>query len=220
VSDTTSRLGDGGPELKGSLRVAAIACVAVHLVAMGLSASLMTPGTPLAPADDRVAWLAARPLGWSVGWAAWALSAFTLVFFLAAVAWRTDAPLARLGVVLAAAGSAVDILCDTCQVVLVPAIAAQDRALFPIVEHAVWAGGLVPANCFYSLGCLLATLACAGRVPRRTTALGAATFAGGMAMLAAGFTLHPTHMQVSSGATMVFFVAWVVDLSRGLRAAQ
>jgi hypothetical protein len=200
------------------VRRAAIACVVVHLVALGLSASLMTPGTPLAPPEDRVAWLAEGHLGWSIGWVAWMLSALTLVFFLAAVARNTDAPLARLAVVLAAAGAAVDLLCDTCQILLVPAIAAPDhRALFPIVEHVVWAGGLVPANGLYSIGCLLATIACADQVPRRTTALGIGTFAGGMAMLAAGFTFHPTHIQMSSGATMVVFCAWVVDLSRQLR---
>src|SRR5687767_6574757 len=88
--------------------------VGLHLVALGLAVVGLRPGTPLVPAAERAAYLAGRPLAWSLGWAAWMLCALALVAFLAALAHVIPRASAILGlaVTLAAAGAAIDLVCD------------------------------------------------------------------------------------------------------------
>jgi hypothetical protein len=60
--------------------------VGLHLLGLALAMTGMRPGTPLVPATERVAYLAERPLLWSLGWATWMLCALALVAFLGALA--------------------------------------------------------------------------------------------------------------------------------------
>jgi hypothetical protein len=197
--------------------------VALHLGGLAFAVAALRPGTPIVPPDDRVAYLAQRPLGWSLGWAAWMLCALALVAFLAVLARVVPEPSAALvpAVMLASAGAAVDLVCDTLYITVLPGLAAEGASpLFLTVERALGAAGAVVANGLYSVATLVATLALRARpqVPSFVRWLGYLTFAGGMLMVAAGFTGDPEHLQLATGATIVPYMAWTLGVARALRA--
>jgi len=197
--------------------------VGLHLLGLALAVTGMRPGTPLVPAAERAAYLAGRPLGWSLGWAAWMLCALALVAFLAALARAVPEAGAILGpaVMLAAAGAAIDLLCDTLYITVLPDLAQDGPGrLFLAVERALGAGGVVVANGLYSVAILLATIALRVRpsVPGRVRALGYATFAAGMLMVAAGFTGEPRQLALATGPTIACFMAWTLGVAGSLRA--
>ncbi|HSB60415.1 MAG TPA: hypothetical protein VLI67_01765 [Vicinamibacteria bacterium] len=204
-----------------ALAIAASLNVALHVLGLALALGHLRPGTPLVPLGSRLGYLAARPLGWSIGWAVWMLCALALVAFLAAVA--RDAPnraRAALAVTVAIAGAAVDLLCDTLQIVVLPQLAARaaaDATLFLAAERGLGAGGTVVANGLYSIAVLLMTLALPGRLPALGTVLGVATFLAGLGMVGAGFTGDPGQLEAATGATLGAFIAWTVAVTWSLR---
>jgi hypothetical protein len=203
------------------LTLAAWASVGLHVAGLALAVVGMRPGTPLVPAADRAAYLAGRPLAWSVGWAAWMLCALALVAFLAVLAQVVPQASAVLGmaVTLAAAGAAIDLTCDTLLITVLPALAVEGPTpLFLAAERALGAGGVVVANGLYSVAILLASLGlrAAPAVPSVVRALGYATFAAGMLMVAAGFTGDARQLEVATGLTIVPFLAWTLGVARSL----
>lgn len=197
--------------------------VGLHLVALVLAVVGLRPGTPLVPAGERVAYLAGRPLAWSLGWAAWMLCALVLVAFLAVLARVVTESAAVLGTatMLAAVGAGIDLVGDTLYITVLPGLAAGGPTpLFLAVERALGAAGVVVANGLYSIAVLLATLGLRRRpaVPALVRGLGYATFAAGMLMVAAGFTGDPRHLELATGATIVPFMAWTIGVARSLRA--
>jgi len=193
--------------------------VGLHLVALVLAVVGLRPGTPLVPAAERVAYLAERPVGWSLGWAAWMLCALALVAFLAVLARVVPSAIVSTATLLAAAGAAVDLVCDTLYITVLPTLAqGGPTPLFLAAERALGASGVVVANGLYSVAVLLATVGLGPRVPALVRGLGYATFAGGMLMVAAGFTGDPRHLELATGATIVPFLAWTLGVARSLRA--
>ena len=195
--------------------------VGLHVAGLALAVVGLRPGTPLVPAGDRVAYLAGRPLAWSLGWAAWMLCALALVAFLAALAQvvAERAAILGLGITLAAAGAAIDLTCDALYIIVLPGLAAGGPTpLFLAAERALGAGGVVVANGLYSVAILLATLGLRGRpdVPAVVRGLGYATFAAGMLMVAAGFTGDPRQLQLATGLTILPFIAWTLGVARSL----
>jgi hypothetical protein len=218
----TKRGGYGNASAMRPLTLTAWLNVGLHLGGLAFAVAALRPGTPLVPAAERVAYLAARPLGWSLGWAAWMLCALALVAFLAVLAHVVpEAPALGTAVMLASAGAAVDLVCDTLYITVLPGLAAGGPTpLFLTVERALGAGGVVVANGLYTVATLIATLDLRARpgVPAAVTWLGYATFAGGMLMVAAGFTGDPDHLQLATGAAIVPYMAWTVGVARSLRA--
>jgi hypothetical protein len=197
------------------------ASIGVHVVGLALAVVGMRPGTPLVPAGERAAYLAGRPLAWSLGWAAWMLCALALVAFLAVLAHVVPQASALLdvAVTLAATGAAIDLTCDTLFITVLPALAAEGATpLFLAVESGLGAGGVVVANGLYSVAILLASLGlrAAPAVPAVVRALGYATFAAGMLMVAAGFTGHARQLEIATGLTIVPFLAWTLGVARSL----
>ena len=205
------------------LTLAAGLSVGLHLGGLALAVAALRPGTPLVPPAERVAYLAERPLGWTLGWAAWMLCALALVAFLAVLAHVVpEAPtVLRTAVMLASAGAAVDLVCDTLYITVLPGLAAAGPTpLFLTVERALGAGGVVVANGLYTIATLLAALGLRARpeMPPVVTWLGYATFAGGMLMVAAGFTGDPRHLELATGAAILPYMAWTLGVARALRA--
>jgi hypothetical protein len=217
------RGGYGSPSAMRPLTLTAWLNVGLHLGALAFAVAGLRPGTPLAPPAERVEYLAGRPLGWTLGWAAWMLCALALVAFLAVLARVVPEASAVLGtaVMLACAGAAVDLACDTLYITLLPGLAADGPTrLFLTVERALGAAGVVVANGLYTVATLIATLALRARpeVPDVVTWLGYATFAGGMLMVTAGLTGDPRHLPLATGATIVPYMAWTLGVARSLRA--
>jgi hypothetical protein len=205
------------------LTLAAGLSVGLHLGGLALAVAALRPGTPLVPPAERVAYLAERPLGWTLGWAAWMLCALALVAFLAVLAHVVPeaSTVLRTAVMLASAGAAVDLVCDTLYITVLPGLAAGGPTpLFLTVERALGAGGVVVANGLYTIATLLAALGLRARpeMPPVVTWLGYATFAGGMLMVAAGFTGDPRHLELATGAAILPYMAWTLGVARALRA--
>jgi len=217
------REGYGSRSAMRLLTVAAWLNVGLHLAGLVLAVVGLRPGTPLVPTAERVAYLAGRPLAWSLAWATWMLCALALVAFLAVLAHRVPeaSALAGTAVTLAAAGAAIDLTCDTLYITVLPGLADGGATpLFLAVERALGGGGIVVANGLYSVATLLATLGLRARpdVPALVRGLGYATFAGGMLMVAAGFTGDPRHLQLATGATILPYMAWTLGVARSLPA--
>jgi hypothetical protein len=104
--------------------------VAVHLASLALTALAIKPGNPVTELSSRMIYLAGSPLGWTLGWGGWMLSALALIAFFAALAGRITlhTELARLSLVLAVAGAAIDLLCDMIQLSVLPMAAAGGDA--------------------------------------------------------------------------------------------
>lgn len=202
----------------GALRALAWINVATHLAGLAFAAAAIRPGTPAVPAAERAAYLAAQPLGWTLGWVTWMACALALVAFLAVVAAIRPSAAAQVAVALAAAGAAVDLICDAVYITLLPDLAiAGATPLFLAAERALAVAGQVVANGLYSIAVLLVTLE-VGRRNRLALVLGAATFAAGMALAGAGFSGDPTALAVSAGATILSFAGWTLAMSHALGA--
>jgi hypothetical protein len=199
--------------------------VLTHLVALLFAVIGMRPGTALAELSDRRAYLATWPPGWTLGWGVWMLCALLLVAFAAAVAHRLPErqPLAGLAALLAGAGAAVDLFCDSIQIAVLPTLAArQDESLFLAVERIAGAGGLVVANGLYALATLLLTFCLRGRagLGGLVAPSGYGCFLFGMILTAAGFTGDMLLAELSTGPTILLYCVWAVAVARSLEPGR
>ena len=198
--------------------------VVLHGLGLVFAAVALGPGSPLAPAAERTAYLAARPVGWSLGWATWMVCALALVVFLTALFPHLDPrkpEAAALAVVLSAAGAAVDLLCDTLFIVLLPTLARDGPTpLFLAFERTLGAGGAVVANGLYSISVLLA-VACMPRGAewRWARVLGVATGLAGLSLVAAGLTGVPSHLLATTPLTIVAFMGWTLAVARAVTSS-
>ena len=195
--------------------------VVLHGLGLVFAAVALGPGSPLAPLSERTAYLAERPWGWSFGWTTWMLCALALVAFLAALVPRLDPAkreAAALTVVLSAAGAAVDLLCDTLFIVLLPVLARDGPTpLFLAFERALGAGGAVVANGLYSLSVLLAVWCSPrGAAWRWARVFGIVTGLAGLSLVAAGFTGVPWHLVATTPLTIVAFMCWTLAVARAV----
>jgi hypothetical protein len=195
--------------------------VGVHLLALILSATVLAPGSPLMGLDERVGYLAAYPLGWSLGWGTWMLCDLALIAFFAVLARRLheQADWGRLAVILAAAGAGVDLLCNVLYITTLPMLAAQsppDLTSFRLVERTANAGGLVVANGLYSIGTLVLNLCLLGRQRWTSCTLltGYGVFLFGMVLVVAGFIDSALLAAVATGPTIGLFCLWTVMVLR------
>src|SRR5438309_1359461 len=128
------------PPSTPGLTVLAWANVIIHIAGLALAAIGLSPGSPLEPLAQRMAYLAGAPAGWTFCWIAWMLCAVLLVTFLTAVVRRLgdDADLARIGLTIALAALLIDLSCDAVFIVVLPMIASWQppaEQLFVVVER-------------------------------------------------------------------------------------
>jgi hypothetical protein len=203
------------------LTVLAWANVALHGAGLVLAVFGMRPGTPLVPLAARMSYLAGSPAGWTWGWGVWMLCALLLTAYMVFLerCLPGSSPLARLAVVLTAAGMATDLLCDIVQIAVLPTVAGQGPAgapLFLAWERLATSGGLTVANGLYTTGVLLMTL-CLPNIGTPARLAGYATAAGGYAMAAAGLIPSAELAEAATGPTILFYSLWTVLVARDLR---
>jgi len=203
------------------LRALTWANVALHGVGLIVALAGMRPGSVVVPLEARMAYLASAPLAWAWGWGVWMLCSVLLVAWLAVLRdllpERSTA--ARLALLLAAAGMAVDLLCDVIQIAILPATAeAGARDLFVAFERLAFTGGATVANGLYTAAVLLMTLALAGRVSAPARWAGFATVLSGAAMAVAGLLPSPALLEGATGPTIGFYSLWTVLVTRDLGA--
>jgi hypothetical protein len=203
-----------------TLTVLAWVNVLVHIVALFLARFGMRPGSPLAPLPERLQYLAAAPLGWSLGWATWILCSAALIAFLAVLVERLPAPaaLAHLGLMIAVPAAAFDIFCDSVYIVVLPDLAARPPSdgIFELVERLTGIGSLVIANGGYSIAILLVAPGLRGLA----AALAYAVAAFGLLLAAAGFTGVPWHAEWATPPTIGLYCIWVVVVARSLEPGR
>jgi hypothetical protein len=191
--------------------------VALHVVGLGLAYVGMRPGSPVVPLDDRMAYLAARPALWMLGWGCWMLCALALVALMAALrSHAASRDLTSLALMLTVSGAAVDILCDVGQMAVLPDAAAwkpAQPAQFVAWERWLGAGGAVVANGFYSIAVVIVTWPMRRQVPGYVLGLAVATFGAGMLMVAAGITGDARLLEASVAPTIFSFLAWTVAVA-------
>lgn len=197
--------------------------VLVHLFGLASAGVGMRPGTPLVPLSERLDYLAAYPLAWSLGWGVWMLCAAALVSFVAVAVkllGERDA-LGRLSLILVVVGAGFDLFCDAVYILVFPRIASLNpvpEAIFLLLEQVTAIGSLVIANGMYSIAVLLLTLALRGRPGLApfitTTGYGVTVF--GLLLAAAAFTGVPWHIEWATGPTIGLFCVWVLLVARSL----
>jgi hypothetical protein len=195
--------------------------VLLHLVALMLAAVGIRPGSPLAPIDERLSYLAARPVGWTAAWVAWMPCAVALVAFLAVLTQRLPehARLAQFGLVIAVVGAAFDLLCDSVYLLVLPMLASwrpPPETLFLTVERVTGIASLVIANGAYSVAILMVALALRDRkgLSRFTIGMGYAVAGFGFLLAAAGFMGVPELAAWATLPTIGLFCLWVVLVAR------
>jgi hypothetical protein len=191
--------------------------ILTHAAGLLMAVVGMREGTILVPLAQRQAYLASYPPGWSLGWGIWMLSALSLVAFIAVLVYSQGerSGLAQLALNLACAGVAIDLFCDIVYITVLPMVAADNNpSLFQAVERAAGAGGTVVANGLYAVAVLLVTIALwrQGAAARHTLWLGYGVFLSGMLMVLAGFTNLPWLLQLATGLTISFFIAWTITM--------
>jgi hypothetical protein len=202
-----------------ALPALAWANVALHAAGLIVAWFSMQPGSVVVPLAERMAYLAGRPAGWSLGWGIWMLCCLLLVAFMAVLRQRLSdsGGLAQLALLLTAAGMAVDLLCDVIQIQVIPTVAGAGPDLFLAFERLAFTGGLTVANGLYTAGILLMNLRLRGLVGSPALLAGWATAVAGFALAVAGFVPSPVLIQISTGTTIVFYSLWTILVARDLR---
>jgi hypothetical protein len=196
--------------------------IVVHIVALAFAAVAMRPGSPSVPLDERMAYLAGHPAGWTIGWATWmACAAFDVALIAQLHARAPRRTRLGLAAILAAAiGAITDISCEVAHVAFLPRIAAlaspAEPQNFLDLESMLWWTGAVIANPLYAVGVVLVTYAL--RPPTHVIALAWATLAAALAMAAT--VRWPALFEPASGVTIAVFVAWVFTATRASLAPR
>jgi hypothetical protein len=204
---------------KAALPALAWANVALHGMGVAVAWFGMRPGSLAAPLAERMAYLAGRPAGWIGGWGIWMICALLLVSFMAVLRSRLPAPspAANLALAFAAAGMAVDLLCDVIQMQALPMAAAGPQVtLFLALERIAFTGGATVANGLYTAGVVLMTI-CLRKATVATHLAGWATGVSGAVMVLSGLVLSPALLVASTGPTIGFYSLWTVLVARDLQ---
>ncbi len=202
-----------------ALPALAWANVVLHVAGLIVAWFAMQPGSVVVPLPERMAYLAGRPAGWSLGWGIWMLCSLLLVTFMIVLRRRLpdSGAVAQLAIVLTAAGMAVDLLCDVIQIQVLPTVAGAGPDLFLAFERLAFTGGLTVANGLYTAGVLLMNLRLRGLVGSPALLAGWVTAVAGFALAAAGFVPSKILLQISTGTTIVAYSLWTVLVARDLR---
>src|SRR5262245_33855140 len=128
--------------------------VILHVLGLLFAVVVLRPGTAAFDLETRRLYLAQSATAWSLGWAVWLLCGLAQVAFYAELSRHLpEHPHAgHLAVSLAAAGLAVDLLCDVLWIRVIPDLAGRGSAateVFIALERLALAGGLVVANGLY-----------------------------------------------------------------------
>ena len=194
--------------------------VAFHGAGLAVVWFGMRPGSVVSPLSDRIAFLAGRPMGWTLGWGVWMLCALLLVAYMATLRLLVPGQslAAQLALVFTAAGMAIDLLADAVQIQVLPLAAQSGQPLFLAFERLALTAGATVANGLYTTGVLLMTLALGPRIGRLARLAGAVTVASGALMALSGLLPSPDLLAASTGPAIGFYCLWTVLVARDLRS--
>jgi len=197
--------------------------IGTHVLGLALALVGIRPGSPLVTLEERLSYLSTAPALWTIGWGVWMACALALLAFLAALlgCLPKSSVAGTLALVLAGAGVAVDLVCETVHITVMPGLASSSPLttdLFLAFERALVASGAIVANGLYAIAVLLVTrcLARHANGARYIPYLGYGTFLCGMLMVAAGFASDPRYLELVTGPTIGIFCGWCFAVTRHL----
>ena len=193
--------------------------VVLHVLGLGAAVVWMRPGTAAFPVAERMAYLSSTPAGWRAGWALWALCALALLAFFGALAAQRKAASTPAAFALACSGAAIDLTCDTLFVTVLPRAAAGPPETFLLLERGLHSASLAVANGLYSVAVLVASrgLRLVEPAEKRQRVLALLTFVAGSALAAAGLLGEARLVEIATGPTIAFFMAWTLVVAAGAR---
>jgi hypothetical protein len=201
-----------------------------NLVASLALAALCAKGTAAGGTlEERVAFVAAHPLRFGLGWGTWIAATaglVVIVWALGATVGAASRPFANAAVLLMLVGAVPDITNDLIQISVLPLLAERAEAsagpfrAHYLFEFELWdrlavslTGGF--ANLFYAAGgyVLTAALLRDRRFPRRLTLFGLAPWTGAIVMAGLSLAYAGKALVPVVGVTMAAFVLWAGGLS-------
>jgi hypothetical protein len=199
------------------VRVEAFAAGGLNALGLVLAVVGMRPGAPMLPLDQRMVFLAAHPVGWTLGWTVWLLAALALVLLFARLVRVLPGALAVPALALAAIGATIDITCDVLQIIAIPLVAAAEPpapALFAALDAGLWGCGVILGSGLYCAAVALATLGLARRrhASRLLVASATATSLGGIVWVAAEVGGARAVLEPITGLTVGAFILWTLAL--------
>jgi len=197
--------------------------VVLHVVGLVSAAAFLAPGTPLAPVEQRVRFLAETPGMWRASWFLWILCAAALLAILGRIVAveLAGSELAKIGMMFAVAAIGFDLTCDSIYIAVLPGLAETADHAFLLVERITGIVSLTVANGLYTVGVVCVSQAIPReRALRGTRLLGwlVGVFGGWMAL--AGIVGDPWQTAFATGPTMAAFCAWTLLAARSLERPE
>lgn len=198
------------------LLISAVGLDALLLIGMAAGAIWIRPGTAL-PLDQRLEYLGARPIGWTLTWSSWMVAAIAEIVFIFSLARCLQHRAADLALKLVVGGVSVDLFCQALQVTVVPRLAAQPGAVgaFLALEGVCVVGSMVIGPALYTLAVAAVTSA----FPRRDRWVRLTawpTIVGGALMTASGFTTNAYFMGGATIVSLGTYCAWALAVTRAV----
>ncbi|HEX9268362.1 MAG TPA: hypothetical protein VF998_00840 [Candidatus Limnocylindria bacterium] len=170
-------------------------------------ATVLAPGTSLAPTSAEAAYVAAHIVTWRLGWLLWIAAAVSLVAFFWWWAARLGWPaVARVALPLACAGVVADVTAESLLIISAPA------AYVEVGGSALRLSG-VGANGLYSVAGALLTV----RTPALSRGLAAWTWTiwlAGAGLALAGLAGSDRASQVMTAVLFALFPPWLIVFGR------
>lgn len=192
--------------------------VAVIFTACLVMALFLHHGLPVGTLpEERMAFIAAHPRAWSLGWVPWMASALGLLLFCTWLADYAPSSGARsVGITLVAIGVAPDIAAELIYAVVLPAVVAQGNvAIFHTFELLATALTGVLANGAYCLGGLVLNTALLRnpQLPRPLVIAGLPAWVVGLGLSVAVYNGAMQAAAVLTGVSMALSLAWMLAVT-------
>ncbi|MEI6234192.1 MAG: hypothetical protein WCT04_14150 [Planctomycetota bacterium] len=201
-----------------SARTAAFFAFLFHALGLVVALFGIRFGTAVFTPEQRMAFVATSPWGWKAAWGVWLIAAVTFVWFLARVekTWDASGGTARLSLIIGVVAASLDIVFDTLQIVVLPAVAARGpeaRQVFLALAHFASSGGIVVANGLYAVSVALMTHAIRAQLSKVQLWCGWSVLAAGLLLTAAGFFEDPHLPEIFAGPAIGTYMLWVAALA-------
>lgn len=178
---------------------------------------LLRRGLPGFADEERLAYIASHRAAWLFGWMLWQLAAISLIAFYGVLALRFRGALSIAAIAAAAAGLAIDFMCEARYMGVLPnlhgeAFAALDRELEVLIGYA--------ANGLYTIALVLLVMAGWRQLPKAALALAGPVAASGFALSLASLT-HDARLELITSAILFpLFTLWVIVVGLWLRRSE
>ncbi|HVT02681.1 MAG TPA: hypothetical protein VHL58_04810 [Thermoanaerobaculia bacterium] len=198
----------------------ALAVFATHLVAALVMLVFLRDGLLGQTAEERLVYVRAHPVSWSLSWMLWQLAALTLLALYAHLGrlwWSRSPTLVTLALLCAAAAIGADVGGQSLYMGMPRVL---DAASFQRLEVAAALVTGYAANGLYTVAGALLTVAGVGQLPRRIVSVSILLWSSGFALAAASLAQSLAMQQITTAAMLGSLFVWTLMLSSWLRNSE